>query len=53
MACIFNIEDSDLAVSGCRNHSSVVGMWHELDGEDVGGMAGRYGGGELEGGCRI
>lgn len=38
-AGIFNVKDSNLGVTGACHQSSVVGMWHELDREDVGPVA--------------
>jgi hypothetical protein len=31
---MLNVEDSNIV--GCRDNGPVVGMWHKLDGEDVG-----------------
>jgi hypothetical protein len=37
-ASMLKIEDTDLGVSGAAHDGSVIGVGHELDGEDVGMM---------------
>lgn len=38
-AAILNVKDSHFSVARGRDQSPIIGMRHELDGEDVGGMA--------------
>lgn len=41
---VFDVEDAHLRVAGAGDQSAIVGMWHELDGEDVGLVARGHGG---------
>jgi len=36
---VLNVKDADLRVSGSSYQSSITGMWHELDREDIGRVA--------------
>lgn len=37
---VFDIKDTDLGIAGTGYQGAVVGVGHELDGEDIGAMAG-------------
>ena len=43
-SAVFDVENSDLSISGCGDKCGVVRMGHELDGENICGMAGCNGG---------
>lgn len=47
---VFDVEDAHLRVTGAGDQGAIVGMWHELDGEDVGLVTRGHGGAEREGG---
>lgn len=39
---ILNIEDAHLRIAGAGDQGPIVGVWHKLDGEYIGIMAGRH-----------
>ena len=45
---VFDIEDANLRIAAAGNQSPIIRVWHKLDGEDVGSVAGQNGGIECE-----
>jgi hypothetical protein len=48
LASVFDVEHPHVAIAGSSNYGSIIGIRHELDREDVGGMASGKGSGKLE-----